>query len=261
VTFVMRLVWIATNTRPDMSFAANTLARSLNKCNRSDMGALDRVLRYLKSTRDLGLFYIAGQKYALTVAVSDPEDVPYHIQKGVTDRTFMYSDSGHGEEEGMKSRSGVVMLVNNAPAVWYSRVQNTVATSSTEAETDALAGACKEALFLKDFCREIGVTQDAPTKIYEDNKSCIALVTNPNSNKRSKHFAVKCAFVNDLIEKDLVNIHYCPTDLMLADILTKALAPDQHLRLTRLMGMRSLAKLRELDTGSRSQKDVNVHRV
>ena len=31
VTFVMRLVWIATNTRPDLSFAANTLARSLNK--------------------------------------------------------------------------------------------------------------------------------------------------------------------------------------------------------------------------------------
>lgn len=89
----------------------------------------------------------------------------------------------------------------------------------------------------------------------------IALVTNPNSNKRSKHFAVKCAFVNDLIEKNQVDIHYCPTDLMLADILTKALAPDQHLRLTRLMGMRSLAKLRDLDTISRSQKDVNVHRV
>ena len=58
-----------------------------------------------------------------------------------------------------------------------------------------------------------------PTKIYEDNKSCFALVTNPNSNKRSKHFAVKCAFVNDLIEKNQVDIHYCPTDLMLADIL------------------------------------------
>ena len=80
----------------------------------------------------------------------------------------MYSESGYGEEEGMKSRSGVVMHVINAPAVCYSRVQNTVATSSTEAETNALSGACKEAVLRKDFCREIGETQDAPTKIHED---------------------------------------------------------------------------------------------
>ena len=35
-----------------------------------------------ESTRDL------GQEYAVTVAGSDLEVVPYHIQKGVTDRTF-----------------------------------------------------------------------------------------------------------------------------------------------------------------------------
>jgi hypothetical protein len=121
-----------------------------------------------------------------------------------------------------------------------------VALSSTEAETYALSEASKEAIFLQEFCKEIGeANDDTPAmKIYEDNTSCIAIVTNPIAHARSKHFAVRSAFIRDLIEKKKIEILWCPTKLMIADILTKALDPTQHQHLTHLMGMRSLAQLR-----------------
>ena len=92
-----------------------------------------------------------------------------------------------------------------------------------------------------------------PIKIYEDNTSCIAIVTNPIAHARSKHFAVRSAFIRDMIDNKKIEIIWCPTDLMIADILTKALDPNLHQKLTHLMGLRSLAKLRELEDSQGKQ--------
>ena len=78
---------------------------------------------------------------------------------------------------------------------------------------------------------------------FEDNQSCIAIVMNPISHARSKHFAVRSAFIRDLIENKTVEIVWCPTKLMIADLLTKALDPTQHEYLTELIGLKRLSSL------------------
>ena len=63
-----------------------------------------------------------------------------------------------------------------------------------------------------------------PTTIFEDNQSCITLAANPVHYARTKHIDIKCHFIRDHADKEDIDIVYCPTEEMVADVLTKLLA-------------------------------------
>ena len=257
VSYNMRLSWMAMNTRPDISFTVNTLSQRMQNPNKHDLDALHHALRYLKETWDYGLYYKTDKMKDITLVTNDNCDdmKTFHEAQGVNDSIVGYSDASFGGEKGHFSRTGWLYMVGGCAATWCTKKQSMVALSSTEAETYALSEASKEAIFLQEFCKEIGEANEdtPPMKIYEDNTSCIAIVTNPIAHARSKHFAVRSAFIRDMIEKKKIEILWCPTKLMIADILTKALDPTQHQYLTRLMGMRSLAHLRTLDPNTETE--------
>ena len=54
----------------------------------------------------------------------------------------------------------------------------------------------------------------------------ISFSHNTGSSSRSKHINVKYLFVREKIARSYVSVEYIPTELMLADPLTKALAPN-----------------------------------
>lgn len=57
--------------------------------------------------------------------------------------------------------------------------------------------------------------------IYEDNQGTIALAKNPVSRQRCKHIDIKYHFVRSTVNNGEVSLEYCPTDQMVADLLTK----------------------------------------
>jgi len=57
--------------------------------------------------------------------------------------------------------------------------------------------------------------------VYEDNQGAIALAKNPVYRQRCKHVDVKFHFVRSVIKEGRINLEYCPTDDMVADVLTK----------------------------------------
>lgn len=59
--------------------------------------------------------------------------------------------------------------------------------------------------------------------MYEDNQSAIKLVKNGKSRNRTKYIDVKYHFVTDLVKRKIIEIQYCPTDEMIADMMTKPL--------------------------------------
>ena len=69
-------------------------------------------------------------------------------------------------------------------------------------------------------------------------KVCIALAKNPTHHSRTKHIDVQHHFIREKLESDEINLEYCPTEDMLADVLTKALAKDRHQRLAKALGLR-----------------------
>ena len=58
-----------------------------------------------------------------------------------------------------------------------------------------------------------------------------------------KHVDIRGNFIRDHLKTKGVELIYCPTEEMIADIFTKALSPVQHRKLVFLMGMRSLADI------------------
>jgi hypothetical protein len=78
---------------------------------------------------------------------------------------------------------------------------------------------------------------DEGTLIMCDNQCAIALAKNPVYHARTKHIEVQHHFVQEKVARWAIILEYCPTEDMLADVLTKALARERHERLTNNMGI------------------------
>ena len=62
-----------------------------------------------------------------------------------------------------------------------------------------------------------------PVTLYEDNKSAVCLAKNPQFHGRSKHIDIRYHFIRDESKKGTIEVKYCKTEDMVADMLTKAL--------------------------------------
>ncbi|CAI5746401.1 unnamed protein product [Peronospora destructor] len=92
----------------------------------------------------------------------------------------------------------------------------------------ALSEATQEAVWIKVFLCELGeMASDEAIKIYEDNQGSIALAKNPEFHKRTKHIDIRYHFVREKVETGEVLLEYCPTQDMLADMMTKPIVAVQ----------------------------------
>ena len=54
----------------------------------------------------------------------------------------------------------------------------------------------------------------------------IALTLNPQSHGKMQHIDTKYHFVREKVQDETVELHYCPTNNMVADFLTKGLSSE-----------------------------------
>ncbi|KAJ0388685.1 hypothetical protein P43SY_010840 [Pythium insidiosum] len=66
--------------------------------------------------------------------------------------------------------------------------------------------------------------------VLEDNQGAIALAKNPEFHKRTKHIDIRYHFVRESVETGNIELQYCSTQDMLADLLTKPIAATRGLR-------------------------------
>ena len=99
----------------------------------------------------------------------------------------------------------------------------------------ALTNACQEATWLKRLLSCLSRQEEKTVLIAEDNQSCIALSRNPRYHGRTKHISIRHHFVRNLVESGEVSVEYCPTEDMIADVLTKPLNKQKHYYLRRKM--------------------------
>ena len=59
--------------------------------------------------------------------------------------------------------------------------------------------------------------------IFEDNQGAIVIARNPVSHSRTKHIDIKYHYMRETVQNGLVELKYCPTKEMAADILSKPL--------------------------------------
>jgi hypothetical protein len=63
------------------------------------------------------------------------------------------------------------------------------------------------------------------------------MTKNGKFSDRTKHIDIKYHFVKDLAEKDIIELEYVPTDINIADMLTKPLGRSKIQQLRKLAGL------------------------
>jgi hypothetical protein len=193
--------YLATTTRPDLAFAAHCLSRFVSNPGHNHWLAAKHVLRYLQTT--IG--------YALTLSYNN---------------NFMLS--GHADsdyaacKDDRRSVSGYTFSLGSGAISWRSRKQQTVATSTTEAEVYAASEAAKEAQHLIALMLDYGFNMK-PLKLHLDNQAAIHLSQRNQASGRSKHYSTRLHYIRQLVDDKTLLLEYVPTNDKVADVLTNGL--------------------------------------
>ena len=210
------LQYLSTMSRPDITYAVSNVAKFLSKPTKVHWTAVKRIIRYLKGTLNYGLVY---RKRSLTGVIG-------------------YSDSDFaGDQDDRKSTSGYIFQIGNTAISWKSKKQTSTALSTAEAEYIALSQAAQEAIWLRQLSSDLKCLIVNPTVLYEDNQAAICIAKNPQSHGRSKHIEIKYHFIREEISKKNIEVKYCNTEDMVADMLTKGLGKEKFVKLRALAGM------------------------
>ena len=213
------LLYLSVATRPDIAFAVSNVAKYCARPTKQHWIAVKRIMRYLKGTLNHGLCYTLSHN---TQCV------------GFSDADFA------GDIDDRKSTSGYMFQMSGAAISWRSKKQACVALSTAEAEYIALASAGQEAVWIRQLLSDMRSTPIGPTMIFEDNQSTISMVKNPHYHGRAKHVDIKFHFIQELAKTETVQLEYCCSDDMLADMLTKGLPREHFVKLRELSGVREL---------------------
>lgn len=73
--------------------------------------------------------------------------------------------------------------------------------------------------------------------MFEDNQSCLRLIKEEKFSNRTKHIDTRRNFVKDYVDKGILACEFCPSEDMVADILTKPLAAPRHREMAALCGL------------------------
>lgn len=129
------------------------------------------------------------------------------------------------------------MTVAGGAVCWSSKLQSIVALSSTEAEYIAAVEAGKEIMWMRNILNEFGHSCKRPSTLFMDNQSALSVSRNPEHHGRMKHLDLRTHWLRDMVEKKVIAPFHLPTDVMPADLLTKALSREKVVKLRSLMGL------------------------
>lgn len=217
------LMYLCSNSRPDIQFAVHQCARFTHSPRASHEQAILRICRYLKGTREQGMTFKPDPSMQLNCYVD-------------ADFAGLWSVEDDQDPVCVKSRTGYVLTLGNCPLLWVSKLQTEIALSTTEAEYIAMSQAMRDLLPMRSLLQHLGdkmkLSFSKPTiihsKVFEDNNGALTLATAPKISPRTKHIAVKYHFFREHVGKEKgIEILKIDTNEQLADAFTKGLSAEK----------------------------------
>jgi hypothetical protein len=218
----MKLLYLATRTRPDILFPSTVFA-TRSKCPSAvDYDRLIKIIEYLNGS----------QNNVLT------------FKKEGDLKVNAFVDSSFNAHWDAKGHTGFAIfpdLAHSAAIIIKSSKHKSTADSSTEAELMALHEAMLYITWIADIYSELGYNV-RPVETFQDNLSCIALSSAPilNFSGRSKFINRKLFGIYEHLEQGDAILTHVGTDDMIADVLTKAIVGSKFRKFTiALMGQQA----------------------
>ena len=161
-----------------------------------------------------------------------------------------YADADYGGIQDRHSISGSLFLLGGGPISWSSKRQRVVVTSTVESEYIALCAAAKTGIWIRRLLYELNyghyTSETRAIRMLGDNQGSLSLAGNPENHQRTKHIDIQYHYTRELVNTGALTIEYCPTQLMLADILTKPLRKSIFLGIVQKI-LRQQDKNKEID--------------
>jgi len=211
------LLFLSTRTRPDISTAVSMIAKFQSNPSPSHWKMLKHVVKYLIGTKEFGIL-LPSQSTDVEVLSWSDADWARDLSK-------------------RRSRTCLLITINNGPIIWTSKLQSTTAQSTAEAEFIALSSAVKEIKWLRSILIEISVLNRKTIDLKQDNLGTISWTEEVNGLRKVKHIGIKYHVVRDTVESKIINVGYTPSSLNRADGFTKVLIGDEFLKHRKWIGV------------------------
>jgi hypothetical protein len=171
-------------SRPDVMFSVCMCVRFQASLRESYLKATKRILRYMKHTQNVRLWYPKGASFEL-VGCSDSDYADDKVER--------------------KSTSETCQLLGRSLVSWSSKKQNSIALSTAEAEYIVAGSCCAQILWMKATLKDFGINfKNVP--LLCDNESAVKLTNNPVQHQRTKHIDVRHHFIRDHQQKGDITI-------------------------------------------------------
>jgi hypothetical protein len=168
-------------------------------------------------------------------SVHDPDhlDIP-RVLLAVNSRYSLlaYGDASFAVGEMKQSVSGYVIYLNGTPLLWGSLKQTIVVDSSCSAEYVAASITCKQLLHAENMVGFLGFSCPKPYRLYTDSMACFHIATNPAKLGNVRHLQIRYHLVRCYVTLGDVDMVFCITEAMIADLFTKIVQAAQDSRLT-----------------------------
>jgi hypothetical protein len=153
-------------------------------------------------------------------------DAPVSRGKEVDLRLFFYSDHA-GEQFTRRSRNWLVIYLNMAPIVWFSKRKPTVESSVFGAEFFAMKNWIETCRVLRYKLRMMGVALSGPTYVYGDNRSVVHNTQQPESVLKKKSNSIFYHAIRESTAMGESLIEHVPSVDNPDDICTKVVPGEQ----------------------------------
>jgi len=191
-------------TRSDIAHAVGVGSMYSSNLGKHHWEAVKWILRYLKGTSDLPLYFGKANL----------------VLHGYMDADFA------GDLDTRRSITSYFYTLGSTAVSWALRLQNIVKLSTTEAEYVLIIEVSKEIIWLKDFLKELDLKQEDYV-LYSDNQSVINLAKNPVYNAKTKHIDVRYYFIHQLLEDGELLLEKILRSKNPANILTKSVTVNK----------------------------------
>ena len=230
------LRWAVELGRLDIYLEVSLLSQYLASPREGHLETAYHLFAYLKTHQDVKIVFdpsvpqcdeAAFPKVDWTEQYGElEEELPPAMPKArgnpVTISCFVDADHA-GNRITRRSHTGIIVFVNNAPILFYSKRQNTVETSTFGSELVALRIAKEMIVGLRYKLRMFGVPLQGPANVYCDNQGVVKNASLPESTLSKKHNSINCHAVREAVAAGIMRVAKEDTKTNLADLFTKIL--------------------------------------
>jgi hypothetical protein len=210
------LLYLSTNTRPDITFAVSQVCRFTHSPKKSHAVAVKMIVRYLRRTRDFGTIVAPSTKMNLELYVD-------------ADFAGLYRRDPDRSSSSARSRTGYIIFFGNIPLVWRSFLQSDISLSTLESEYTSLSHSIRTLIPIRSLVLELANALELPDSInttvrsavFEDNRAAVLLANNHRITSRTRYFHVKWHFFWEYVSRGDVTVEYISTNDQRADYMTK----------------------------------------